>query len=112
MAKGWEWYYPKPHKLAREIPWNLGPREVQYNGGVPLRPLPRKNAKAPPWPRTRLREGHGKPRMESEKETRVMDLHSYSAFFARTPDWQAQVDRRMREDLERIAAKETEIEAK
>ena len=105
MANRREWYYPKPHKLGRETPWNLGPLEVQYDAGVPLRPHPGKKAKAPPSPRTLLREGHVQLRMESEKETRVMDFDSSAAFYPLTPEWQSEVDRSIREDLEGIAAR-------
>ena len=41
-----------------------------------------------------------------------MDFDSYAAHFALTPERQAEVDRRMRDDLERISAKEAEVTAK
>ena len=41
-----------------------------------------------------------------------MDFDSYAAHFGLTPERQAEVDRRMGEDLERIAAKQAEIEPK
>ena len=42
----------------------------------------------------------------------MMDFECYAAHFALTPERQAEVARCMRGDLERIAAKEAEIEAK
>ena len=48
--------------------------------------------------------------MESDKEIRAKDFRSYAAHFALTPGRQAEVDRRMREDVQRIAAKQAEAE--
>ena len=76
MPKRREWYYLEPHALDRAIFWNLGPWEVHYDRNLALRPLPVKVAKGPTSPRSRIRDGHVQPRMESGKETRVMDLHS------------------------------------
>ena len=56
MPKPREWYFPEPIALGREIGWNLGPWEVQWNRGITLPEFPGK-AKAPPSPQTRLREG-------------------------------------------------------
>ena len=69
-----------------------------------------KHAKAPPSPRRRLREGQLEPRMLYAKEALMLDFESYAAFFALSPETQAEVDRRMREDVERIAAKQAEAE--
>ena len=46
------------------------------------------------------------------KETLMMDFHSYAAFFALSPETQAEVDRRLREDVERIAVKQAKIDVK
>ena len=50
IAKLWEWWYPEPHRLGRQIGWNLGPWEEQHNRSVALRRLPSKEAKAGPTP--------------------------------------------------------------
>ena len=73
--------------------------------------LPGKEAKAPPSPRSRLREGQVQPRMVSTEATQVVDFDTYAAFFALTPEKQADVARRVREDAERNAAKQVEAEA-
>ena len=46
--------------------------------------------------------------MESDKEIRAKDFRCYAAPFALTSGRQAQVDRRRRQDVERIAAKQAE----
>ena len=69
-----EWYYPKPHNLGREIGWNLGPWEVQYDRGIPLRQLPSKEPKAPPSPRSRVREGQVKQRTEPDWDASVIGM--------------------------------------
>ena len=56
IPKPREWYFPDPSGLGREICRNFGPWEVQWYRGVPLAELPG-NAKAPPSPQTRLRDG-------------------------------------------------------
>lgn len=40
----------------------------------------------------------------------MKDFVSYAAFFALTSESQAEVERRMRENVERIAAKQAEVE--
>ena len=71
-----EWYYPTPHNLARELGWNLVPREVQYDRGVLLRQLPSNKAKAPPSPRSRVREGQVQQRTEPDWDSQAMDFDS------------------------------------
>ena len=45
------------------------------------------------------------------EEGQAMDFDSYAAFFALSPEGQALVARRVREDAERNAAKQAEAEA-
>ena len=71
-----------------------------------------KKGESPPSPNSRIREGQVQPRTESDKEKGVTDFDSDAAHFALTPETQEEVDRRMGEDLERIAAKEAEIEVR
>ena len=92
--------------------WDDKTWEIQHDRGVPIRRLPTKEAKAASSPKSRGREGQVQPRTEANNEMQTMDFDSYAAHFALTPERQAEVDRRMREDLEQIAAKEAEIEAK
>ena len=75
-----------------------------------MRPLPGKEAKTPPSPRSRLWEGNVQLRVVSEV-TQVMDFETNAAFFALSPEKQAEVARRVREDAERSAAKQAEVEA-
>ena len=105
-------YNPETHKLGREITWKLGQREVQYDRGVPLRPLPGNQAKAPLSPRSQVRERHVTQRMEHDWVSQAMDLDCYAAHFALGPEAQAEVARRVREDVERNAAKQAAAEAK
>ena len=90
---------------------NAGPSEVQYDLGVPLPPLRGTQAKAPPSPRSRLRNGNVQPRTVSVDETDVMDFDTYAAFFALSTEKQAEVARRVREDAEGNAGKQAEAEA-
>ena len=110
MPRPREWYYPKPHKLGREIRWNLGPWEVQDDRGVPLRQVPGKEAKVHPSPRTRLCEGHVQPREATGEGAQAMDFESYGAFFDLSPEGQAEGARRVRQDEERNVAKQAEAE--
>ena len=112
VARVREWSYPELSTIERALRWHDRIWEIQYDRNVPLRALPGNEAKAPPSPRTLLREGQVQPRTESDQETRVMEFDSYAAHFALTPERQAERDRRMRHDLERSASKEAEIEAK
>ena len=68
MPRPREWYYPKRHELRRELVWQAGPWEAQYDRGVPQPPLPGKQAKAPLSPTSRLREGGVRPRQVLEDE--------------------------------------------
>ena len=69
-------------------------------------------AKAPPSPRSRVREGQVQQRMEPHWDTQLLDFDSYAAHFALSHEGQAEVARRVREDLDRNAARKREIEAK
>ena len=80
--------------------------------GVALPKLPGK-AKAPSSPHTRLREGQVQQREdEIDDGAQAISFESYAAHFAMSPEAQAIVDRRGREDLERNAMRQREIEAK
>ena len=105
-------YYPEVEKVGREITWRLGPWEVQYDRGLPLRPLPSKKAKAPLSPRSQVREGGVTRRMEQDVASQAMDFASYAAHFALGPEAQAEVARRVRDDVQRNAAKQAAREAK
>ena len=84
---------------------------MQYDPGLPVRPLPGNQAKVPPSARCRLRERQVEPRVVIQKAAEVMDFNSYAAFFAVSPAGQAELDRRVGEDAERNAAKKAEAEA-
>ena len=71
MPRPREWYYPKRHELRRELVWQAGPWEAQYDRGVPQPPLPGKQAKATPSPRSRLREDQIHPSVVIEEEGKV-----------------------------------------
>ena len=107
-----ELYYPESHKLVREITWKLGPWEVQWDRGEPLRPLPSKAVKGPPSPSSRVRARQLTQRMEQEWDSQAMDFESYAAHFALGPEAQAKVARSVREDVEWNAAKQAAAEAK
>ena len=81
----------------------MGPWEVQYNRGVPLCQLASDKAKAPPSPKSRVREGEVQQRMEPDWDAYVMDFDSYPAQFALTSEAQSDVALRLREDTERNA---------
>ena len=107
-----ELYYSNPHKLGIEISSKLGPWEVQWDRGVPLRQLSGKEAKAKPSPNSRVRARQVTQRMEQELDIQVIDLESYAKHFALGPEAQAEVARRLREDGEQNAAKQAAAEAK
>ena len=111
IPKLWEWYYPEPRRLGRRIGGNFGPGEEQHNRSVPLRRFPSIEAKAPPSPKSRIREGQVQPRTESHIQIPAKDYHSYAAHFALTLEAQEELDRPMRADLERIEENKAEIEA-
>ena len=50
--------------------------------------------------------------MEQDWDSQAMDFASYAAHFAFSPEAQAEVDRRVSEDVERNAAKQAAAEAK
>ena len=103
---------PSEFKCPIEIRWNFVPSEVQYYRGVPLRPLSSKEAKAPRRRRIRMREGEVQPQKEAYWDAYVMDFESYAAHFALSPECQAEVAHRAREDAERNADKQAAVEAK
>ena len=105
-------YYPSPHDLRREIHCNCGPWEVQFDCGVLQRPLPSKEAKSPPSPRSRVREGQGQQRKELDWDSQEMNSDSHAAHFALNPEAQAEVARRGHEDVELNATKQAAVEAK
>ena len=79
--------------------WRLERWEIQYDRCVPLPPFPCKKAKAPPSPNRRVREGQVTQRMEQDWDSQAMDFDSYAADFALSPEAQAEVARRVREDV-------------
>ena len=81
-----------------------------YNRNVPLRPLPSYKAKAAPSPKSRVREGQVQSRMEPDWDTQAIAFESDAANFALGPEAIAEVTRRVG-DVERNAAKQSEIEA-
>ena len=87
-----ECYYPETRTVGLELRWHHKPWEVQHDRNVPLRPLQSKEAKAPPSPTSRVRDGPVQPRTEENNEMQVMDFESYAAHFAVTPERQAEVD--------------------
>ena len=111
LPKPREVSYPEPHELGREIAWNLPPWEVQWDREVTLSELPGK-AKAPPSLRSRVHEGNVQAREAIPTEgAQAIRFESYAAHFAMSPEAQAMVQRRVREDFERNAKKQREIEA-
>ena len=62
MPRAREWYYTETTTVGRALRLQDGPREIQHVRSEPLRPLPSKEAKAPPSPRSRVREGEGQNR--------------------------------------------------
>ena len=112
MARPREFFYPEISTVGREIRCQDGPWEVQYDRILPQRTLHGKQAKASPSPKSPGREGQVQPRAVIPEAKQIKDLDSYAPFFALTPERQAEVDRRMSEDVERIAAKQAEVEAK
>ena len=103
VPKPREFYYPEA---------NLPPWEVQYDRKAP--PSERRGkAKVPPSPQTRVREGEVQTREAApEKGAQAISFESYAAHFAMSPEAQAMVERRVREDVERNAKRQREIEAK
>ena len=85
----------------------MGPWEVQNDRVEHINPLTSKEAKAPPSDRSRLREGHVHMRKELDSDSQAMDFDSFAAHFALSPEARAQVARRVREDVEWNAAKDT-----
>ena len=71
-----------------------------------------KEAKAPPSPHGRVRARQVTQRMEQELDIQVIDLESYAKHFALGPEAQAEVARRLREDVEPNAAKQAAPKAK
>ena len=69
-------------------------------------------AKAPPSPQTRVREGVIHQREEVVDEAQAIRFQSYAAHFAMCPEAQAIVERRVREDVERNAMRQREIQGK
>ena len=55
MPKPREWFYPEVSTVGLEMRCQDGPWEEQYDRSVPLPPIPGKEAKALPSPRSRLR---------------------------------------------------------
>ena len=102
---------PSRNELDVRCDGRTGREKYNMIVAYPLRPLLGKEAKAPPSPRNRLREGTGQPRVGSGDERQVMDFETYPAFFALTPEKQAEVARLVREDAERNASKQAEDEA-
>ena len=96
--------------MGREIGGNLGPWDVQYDGIVHLLS---KESKAPTSPQTPLREGEVKPGEEVIDEgPQAISFQCYAAHFSMSPEAQAIVERLVREDIERNATRQREIEAK
>ena len=77
---------------------------------MPLRPLPGKEAKPPPSPRTSLREDEEQPRVASNEGAEGMDFET-AAIFAVSPTGQADVAPRGAEETDRNAAQQAEGEA-
>ena len=107
-----ERYYPETSKIGRVLRWHEKPWEIQYDRGVPHQHLSVKEAKAPPSPKCRLREGEVQQRTEPDWDAYVLDIDHYAAHFAFSPEGQAEVARRFREDTERHAAMQAAIEVK
>ena len=106
-----EWFYTESTTVGLALSWKDGPWEVQYNRNVPLGPLSGKDAKASPSRRSRLREGQVQPRVATAEEGQAKDFDNYAAFFPLSPEGQAEVSRRVREDAERNVDKQEEAEA-
>ena len=74
------------------------------------RPLSGAQAKAPPSPRSRLREANVQARQPTEAGTQIKDFDSYAVCFALPPERQGEFNRRMRDDVDPIALKQAEAE--
>ena len=111
MPRPRQGFYPEVSTVGRALRWQDGCLEIQQYRNVLIRPLPRKESKAPRSPRSRLREGQLQPRVGIEEGAQVMDFDSYAAFFALSPEGEAELTRREREDAERNAANQAEAEA-
>ena len=85
---------------------------MQYARGVPVRQLHIKKVNPSPSPRRHVREGQVQPRTEPNWDSQAMDLGPYASHFALSPEAQAEVARRVRDDVERNAAKQAAIDAK
>ena len=111
MPRACEWFYPETTSVGRALHSQDGTWEVHNDHGVPLRPLPAMEANAAPSCRTRLREGQVEQSVAVEEGIQVMNFESYAAFCALSPERQAEVARRVREEAESNAAQQAEEEA-
>ena len=115
MPRPPEWYYPKPRVVGWKVRWQDVPWEVQSNPGVPLPPLPGKQAavakaKVAISPKSPLRRECVLHRQMFEDEEPVLDFDTFATFFASPPEKQAVLDCRL-EDANRTATMQAQAKA-
>ena len=97
--------------VGRALTWQDRPWEIQRNRNVAVRRLSGREAKAFTSRRSRLREAKIEQRVATAEEGQAMDFDRYAAFFPLSPEGQAEVTRRVREDAKRNVDKHEDAEA-